>query len=72
MMLSMTEKDPNYIPKLEKAIAQRYGEEAINNPRQFWDDNKEKDYIAQSREEQRKFAKLAVLDIHFVLAMICT
>jgi hypothetical protein len=45
----MTEKDPNYIPKLENAIAQRYGEEAINNPRQFWDDNKEKDYIAQSR-----------------------
>ena len=59
MMLPMTEKDANYIPKLEKAIAQKYGEEAINNPRRFWDDNKEKDYIAQSREEQRKFAKLA-------------
>ena len=55
----MTEKDPNYIPKLEKAIAQKYGEEAINNPRRFWDDTKEKDYIAQSRDEQRKFAKLA-------------
>jgi hypothetical protein len=55
----MTEKDPNYIPKLEKAIAQKYGEEAINNPRRFWDDNKEKDYITQSQEEQRKFAKLA-------------
>ena len=59
MMLPMTEKDPNYIPKLEKAIAQKYGEEAINNPRRFWDDTKEKDYIAQSRDEQRKFAKLA-------------
>ena len=55
----MTEKDPNYIPKLEKAIAQKYGEETINNPRRFWDDTKEKDYIAQSRDEQRKFAKLA-------------
>ena len=55
----MTEEDPNYIPKLEKAIAQKYGEEAINNPRRFWDDTKEKDYIAQSRDEQRKFAKLA-------------
>ena len=55
----MTEKDSNYIPKLEKAIAQKYGEEAINNPRRFWDDNKEKDYIEQSQEEQRKFAKLA-------------
>tara|TARA_Y100000296_G_scaffold65994_1_gene77856 strand:+ start:253 stop:639 length:387 start_codon:yes stop_codon:yes gene_type:complete len=54
----MTEKDPNYIPKLEKAIAQKYGEETINNPRRFWDDDKEKDYIVQSQEEQQKFAKL--------------
>jgi len=52
-------KDPNYVPKLEKAIAQKYGEETINNPRRFWDDTKEKDYITQSQEEQRKFAKLA-------------
>jgi len=57
--VSKDPKDANYIPKLEKAIAQKYGEEAINNPRRFWDDSKEKDYIVQSREEQRKFAKLA-------------
>ena len=57
--MSKDPKDANYIPKLEKAIAQKYGEEAINNPRRFWDDSKEKDYIVQSREEQRKFAKLA-------------
>jgi hypothetical protein len=55
----MTNKDPNYIPKLEKAIAQKYGEETINNPRRFWDENKEKNYITQSLEEQRKFSKLA-------------
>ena len=55
----MTEKDPNYIPKLEKAISQKYGEEAINNPKRFWDDDKEKGYITQSQEEQKKFAKLA-------------
>tara|TARA_Y100000310_G_scaffold200216_1_gene200239 strand:- start:155 stop:538 length:384 start_codon:yes stop_codon:yes gene_type:complete len=55
----MTSKDPNYIPKLEKAISQKYGEEAINNPRRFWDEDKEKEYIAQSQEEQRKFAKLS-------------
>ena len=58
-MLPMTEKDPNYIAKLEKAITQKYGDEAINNPRRFWDEGKEKEYIQQSREEQRKFAKLA-------------
>ena len=52
-------KDQNYIAKLEKAISLKYGEEAINNPRRFWNDNKEKDYIEQSAEQQRKFAKLA-------------
>jgi len=52
-------KDPDYIPKLERAIAQKYGEETINNPRRFWDENKEKEYIQQSQEEQKKFAKLS-------------
>jgi len=52
-------KDQEYIAKLEKAITQKYGDEAINNPRRFWDEGKEKEYIQQSREEQRKFAKLA-------------
>ena len=54
----MADKDPNYIPKLEKAIAQKYGDEAINNPKRFWDAEKEKEYIQQSREERQKFAKL--------------
>ena len=52
------DKDPNYIPKLEKAIAQKYGDEAINNPRRFWNEDKEREYIAQSQEERKKFAKL--------------
>ena len=52
-------KDPEYIAKLEKAISQKYGAEAINNPRRFWDKDKEKEYIEQSQEEQRKFANHA-------------
>lgn len=48
-----------YVAKLEKAISQKYGEEAVNNPRRFWTDDKEKEYITQSQEEQHKFAKLA-------------
>ncbi len=52
-------KDPNYIPKLEKAIAQKYGTKTVENPAQTWDEEKEKQYIAQSQAEQRKFAKLA-------------
>ena len=45
----MTEKDPNYIPKLEKAIAQKYGAETIDNPRKFWNEDKEREYIKQSK-----------------------
>jgi len=52
-------KDPNYIAKLEKAISQKYGSETINNPRQLWDETKEKEYIQQSQAQQQKFAKLA-------------
>jgi len=52
-------KDQEYVAKLEKAITQKYGAEATYNPKRFWDDDKEKDYILQSQEEQRKFAKLA-------------
>ena len=45
------------IAKLEKAISQKYGEEAINNPKRFWNEEKEKKYLEQSVEEQKKFAK---------------
>jgi hypothetical protein len=55
----MTDKDPNYVAKIEKAIAQKYGEEATYNPRRFWNEEKEKGYIEQSQAEQKKFAKLA-------------
>ena len=48
-----------YIAKLENAISQKYGEETINNPRRFWDEDKEKEYIQQSIEERQKFAKLS-------------
>ena len=29
----MSKKDPNYVVKLEKAIAEKYGEETIQNPK---------------------------------------
>ena len=52
-------KDQEYIAKLEKAISQKYGDEAINNPRRFWTEDKEKEYLQQSTEERQKFAKLS-------------
>ena len=55
----MAKDKQQYVAKLEKAISQKYGEEAIHNPKRFWDEDKEKEYIVQSQEEQRKFAKLS-------------
>lgn len=55
----MTKKDPNYVAKLEKAISQKYGDEAITNPRKFWDEEKEKKYIEQSKEFLQKSEHLA-------------
>ena len=51
--------DQDYLANLEKAISQKYGEEAINNTKRFWNEEKEQDYLTQSQEEMKKFAKLA-------------
>ena len=46
----MSKKDPNYVVKLEKAIAKKYGKEAIENPKKHWTDDKEKEYLTQLKE----------------------
>tara|TARA_Y100000034_G_C6634389_1_gene277086 strand:+ start:203 stop:568 length:366 start_codon:yes stop_codon:yes gene_type:complete len=50
-MKTKKEKDPNYVIKLEKAIAKKYGELTIKNPKSFWDDEKEREHL----EELKKF-----------------
>ena len=46
-------KDPNYAVKVEKAIAKKYGKEAIVNPKSQWDDNKEKEYLNDLKSNYR-------------------
>ena len=46
----MKKKDPNYVVKLEKAIAKKYGEETIENPKKYWTDEKEKQYLSELKE----------------------
>ena len=46
----MTDKDYDYIAKLEKAIAEKYGEKAIKNPKSFWTKEKEERYLADLKE----------------------
>ncbi len=47
----------NKLAAFEKAIAAKYGKEAIQNPKGNWDEDKEKEYIQQSREFYRKQTK---------------
>jgi hypothetical protein len=46
--------DPHYIVKVEKAIAKKYGKEAIQNPKANWNEEKEKEYLEQSKEFYKK------------------
>ena len=53
----MKKNDPNYIVKVEKAIAEKYGEDTIQNPKRYWTDEKEKQYLEDLKEfysEERK------------------
>ena len=43
-------KDPDHLIKVEKAIQEKYGDEAIQNPKANWDPEKEKDFLKQIRE----------------------
>jgi hypothetical protein len=47
-------KDPSYVVKIEKAIADKYGTETILNPKSLWNDEKEKEYLEQVKELNQK------------------
>ena len=44
------DKDWNHIAKIEKAINQKYGEDATINPNSNWSKDKEKEYLEQLKE----------------------
>ena len=43
-------KDPEHLIKVEKAIQEKYGDEAIQNPKATWDKEKEKQYLQQIKK----------------------
>ena len=47
-------KDQNYAVKVEKAIAEKYGEEAVVNPKSQWNDDKEKEYLKELKSNYRQ------------------
>ena len=50
----MLDKDLNYIARVERAIAKKYGNEAIQNPRGNWDEEKEREYLKQIKLVHKK------------------
>jgi len=46
--------DPNKIAAIEKAIAEKYGKETVQNPKGNWNEDKEKEYLQQSKEFYKK------------------
>jgi len=53
-------KDLNEVAKIEQAIENRWGKEAVENPASHWDDQKEKDYLEQLKEQATKQEKSSV------------
>ena len=61
------QKDPNYVVRVEKAIADKYGKEAVQNPRSNWTEQKEADFLealkvgaARMKERSKKDKKVEV------------
>ncbi len=50
-------KDLNEIASIEKAIKEKYGEEAIQNPKKSWDEEKEKKYLEDLKHFYKKKEK---------------
>jgi len=54
----MSDKDdPNIVVKIEKAIAQKYGDKTIQNPKSNWDEEKEKQYLQDLKKFYKKINK---------------
>ena len=58
----MKKSDPNYVVKLEKAIAKKYGQEAIDNPKANWTDEKEKEYLSQLKDLYQDYDERTIGD----------
>ena len=59
--------DPDYLLKVEKAIQEKYGDDAIQDPKTNWDQEKEKDYLLQIKEIYRKQKKKTKIEVNGVL-----
>ena len=49
-----TKKDPNYLAAVEKAITEKYGKDTVQDFRNQWQEDKEKDYLKQLKRLTKK------------------
>jgi len=64
-------KNPNHIIELERSIKEKYGSEAIQNPKANWNTEKEQEFLSQLKELTKKEQELEqsseIIDINGVL-----
>jgi hypothetical protein len=53
----MKDKNFDHIARIEKAIAEKYGDETICNPKSNWTEEREKEYLQQMKEFYAKTSK---------------
>ena len=54
----MNNKDWDKLAKIEQAISKKYGPETIQNPKNNWNDEKERQYLEQIKELAKKEIEL--------------
>jgi len=55
----MSKRDYDTIAALEKAISDKYGDAAVEDPRSSWDDEKETEYLEQLRKISVRLEKIS-------------
>tara|TARA_R110002110_G_scaffold180979_4_gene387085 strand:- start:534 stop:890 length:357 start_codon:yes stop_codon:yes gene_type:complete len=60
-------KDPDYLIKIEKAIQEKYGDEAVQNPKASWDQEKEKEYLKQIKKIAKSEKQKEKVEVEGVL-----
>ena len=60
-------KDPDHLIKVEKAIQEKYGDEAVHNPKASWDDEKEKEYLEQIKKISKSSKPKEKIEVDGVL-----
>ena len=57
------DRDLNEIAKIEKAIKEKYGEEAIQNPKGSWDKEKENKYLKELKSFYKKSSRQKTTEV---------